>query len=317
VSLTRRQLIAGSLAATALWGKNKFDRTRISAITDEIATSPQGAIAFAQKYGMKWLELRDIPGKKGTTYFLNEEAFLRAAAKEFADGGVKISFLNANLLKFGLPGTEPTRRTPEAPEARVKRIERDKMRMERSEADLHQCIRSAHILGTKYIRIFSFSRVAEPESTFAQIAEILGRFATIAEKEGVALLLENETSCNIAKCSELASMMKLVASKGLGINWHVMNGADLKETPMPDGYAMLPKKRLLNVQMKGRSVLDYPQKLDWKAIFAALEHDGYQGQVGLETHIFGPDLVAKSHESLRAILKIVDPTFTPRPESAG
>ena len=315
--LTRRRLIAGSLAAGALWGRNKFDRTRVSAITDEIATSPEGAIAFAHQYGMKWLELRDVPGARSRNYFLNDEPFLKDAAKQFAENGIKVSFLNANLLKFGLPGTEPVRRTPETPEARTKRIEREQVRFDRSEADLRTSIRSAHILGCKYIRTFAFTRVAEPESVFQRIADILGKFAAIAEKEGVVLLLENETSCNVAKCSELAAMMKAVPSKGLGINWDALNGADLKEPPMPIGYDLLPKKRLHNIQIKGRSILDYPQKLDWPAIFSALERDGYKGQVGLETHIFGPELIARSHDSMRAILKIVDPSFTPKAESAG
>jgi sugar phosphate isomerase/epimerase len=123
------------------------------------------------------------------------------------------------------------------------------------------------------------------------------------------LLVENETSCNVAKCSELAAFLKLVPSKALGLNWDVMNGAEMKETPLPEGYSLLPKKRIHNVQIKGRSILDYPQKLDWAAIFNALAKDGYRDEVGLETHIFGPEQVARSHDSMRAILKIVDPEF--------
>ena len=69
MSITRRQWIAGTLATGALWGKNKIDHSHISAITDEIAKSPEAAIAFAHQYGMKWLELRDVPGNKGQNYF--------------------------------------------------------------------------------------------------------------------------------------------------------------------------------------------------------------------------------------------------------
>ena len=70
---------------------------------------------------LKWLELRDVPGKRAQNYFFMEEAELRQAAKQFADGGIRISFLNTNLLKFGLPGTDPVRRNVETPEAREKR----------------------------------------------------------------------------------------------------------------------------------------------------------------------------------------------------
>jgi sugar phosphate isomerase/epimerase len=308
--------MATALASPALWAKNKIDRSRVSAISDEIATSPEGAIAFAHQYGMKWLELRDVPGQRSRNYFLNEEPFLRDAARQFKEAGIGISFLNANLLKFSLPGTEPVRRVPETPEARERRIARDQVRFDQKDADLRRSIAAAQILGCRYLRVFAFTRVREPESVFPRIADILGGFAAVAGKEGVTLLLENETSCNIARCSELAAMMKAVPSKGLGINWDASNGADLKEPPLPDGYDLLPKKRLHNVQIKGRTILDYPQKLDWAAIFEALARDGYKDCVGLETHIFGPELVARSHDSLRAILRIVDPAFVPR-EPAG
>ena len=311
MSITRRQWIAGTLAAGSLWGKTRIDHSQISAISDEIAKSPEAAIDFAHQYGMKWLELRDIPGNKGTNYFLNDEAFIKEAAKQFRDGGVGISFLNTNLLKFGLPGTEPSRKTPEAADTKAKRIARDQARFDQREGDLRRCIQAAHILDCKYLRVFTFSRLDNPESVFPQIAEILTKFAGIAEKEGVMLLLENETSCNVAKCSELQSIFKLLPAKGIGINWDVMNGADMKEVPLPDGYALLPKKRVHNVQIKGRSILDYPQKLDWAAIFDVLARDGYKDKIGLETHIFGPEQVDRSHDSMRAILKIVDPTFVP------
>jgi sugar phosphate isomerase/epimerase len=305
--------LLGSFAAPALFARgNQIDHSHISAISDEIARSPEDAIAFAHQYGLKWLELRDVPGAKGQTYFLMDEAPLREAAKQFQAGGIKISFLNANLLKFGLPGTEPARRTPETPEAREKRIARDQSRFDRREEDLRTCIRSAHILGCPYIRVFTFSRVAEPESVFPRVAEVVNSFAKIAEAEGVKLLVENETSCNVAKCSELAGFMKLVPSKTVGMNWDVMNGQSMKEDPMTEGFNALPKQRIRNVQIKGRTVLDYPEKLDWAKIFDMLDKAGYREQIGLETHIFGDIQVAKSHESMRAILKIVDPDFNPR-----
>lgn len=309
--LSRRRFLAASLATPVLWARNTIGHSRISAISDEIARSPEDAIAFAHQYGLKWLELRDVPGARGTNYFFMEEGALTQAAKQFADNGIGISFLNTNLLKFGLPGTEPLRRAPETPEVREQRIAREQPRFDRREQDLRKCLRSAQILKCRNVRVFTFSRVAEPESVFQRVAGVIGPFARIAEAEGVRLLVENETSCNVAKCSELAAFVKLVPSKALGINWDVMNGQSMKETPLPDGYALLPKERIHNVQIKGRTILDYPEKLDWAAIFEALSRDGYQDEVGLETHIFGEVQVAKSHESMRAILKIVDPGFTP------
>jgi L-ribulose-5-phosphate 3-epimerase len=310
--VTRRQLLLGSLAAPALWCRTKIDHSRIGAISDEIARSPDDAIAFAHQYGLKWLELRDVPGAKGQTYFFMDEGPLKEAAKQFAHSGIRISFLNTNLLKFGLPGTEPIRRTPETPEAREKRIPREQQRFQQREQDLRRCIRSAQILGCPFVRVFTFSRVAEPETTFPQVAGILTAFAEIAKAEGVKLLVENETSCNVAKCSELAALLKMAPSKFVGINWDVMNGQSMKEDPMTDGLNALPWSRVRNIQVKGRTVLDYPERIDLHSLFNAIEKRHYRDQIGLETHIFGEVQVAKSHESMRAILKVVDPDFAPR-----
>lgn len=301
--MTRRELL--SLPLLPVLGSARIDRSRISAITDEIAPSPAEAIRFAQQYGLKWVELRAVPGQK-TYYQFLEEPELRAARKELDAAGVRVSFLNTGLLKFPLPGTEPLRYRNEAPEARARRLARDQAEFDRRMEDLRKAIRAAHILGTDKVRIFAFTRVAEPLALLPRIAEILEPMIALAEKENVRLLVENETSCNVATCAEAAALLRLLPSKHFGVNWDAQNGAAFNETPFPDGYNLLPKDRIGNVQIKGRSVLEGPQKLDWAAIFRAMEADGYQGCFGLETHIFGPELFQKSHECMREILRIVD-----------
>src|SRR6266581_8096894 len=67
--MTRRELLAAGAAfatcATPLMAaKTHLDKTRISAITDEIGLSTLEAIAFAHHYGMQNVEIRNSPGKK-------------------------------------------------------------------------------------------------------------------------------------------------------------------------------------------------------------------------------------------------------------
>ena len=302
--MKRRQFLALP-AAAYLRAATRIDRSRISAITDEIAPSPQEAIRFAQQYGLKWVELRAVPGSKTYYQFLAEDQ-LRVAARELNDAGLRVSFLNTGLLKFPMPGTEPLRFRNETPEARAKRQARDQAEFDRRMEDLAKAIRAAHILGTDKVRIFAFTRVADPLALLPRVAEILEPMVALAEKENVRLLVENEASCNVATCAEAAALLKLLPSKHLGINWDALNGAAHQETPFPDGYNLLPKERIGNVQIKGRSVLPGPQRLDWAAIFRAMAQDGYQGCFGLETHIFGPELFQKSHEAMREILRLVD-----------
>jgi len=138
-----------------------------------------------------------------------------------------------------------------------------------------------------------------------RVAEILNEMADIAEKQKIHLLIENEAACNIGTSAELADILKLVPSKYVGLNWDPLNAFHLKERPFPEGYEMLPIKRIGNVQIKGKSILPGSEQLDWRAIFDRLEKDGYKGQVGLETHIFGEIQIQASHDSMKEIVKLV------------
>jgi L-ribulose-5-phosphate 3-epimerase len=306
--MNRRQLLQLGLAApvSLLARKSRIDRSRISTITDENARTPADAIAFAKQYGLQWVELRDVPGAKKHYTALSDEE-LKQASKEFKDAGLRVSFLNWWALKSTLPGTEPKRNKPETPEARSKRIERDQKQFDDRFTLLEKAIRTAHILEVDKMRIFGFLRIANPQSVMPRIADILGEMAKKCDKEGIKLLVENETSCNVATCAELASVVKMVGAKNFGLNWDALNGFDMKEAPFPEGYALLPKKKIWNVQIKGKSILAGPQHLDWAGIFHALEHDGYQGEVGLECHIFDRQIPA-SHESMQEILRLVSPS---------
>jgi L-ribulose-5-phosphate 3-epimerase len=303
--MLRREFLAAMAAAPLAAAKNHIGRSRFSFITDEAAASPADAIAFAHKYGLQYVELRDVPGAK-THYCKLPEADLKAAAKEFQENGLKVSFFNTPYLKIALPGTEPVRKRPETPEAREKRISREAIEYDNRIEDLKQGIRAAQILGATQMRLFTFSRVAEPNKIEQQIANVLGELAHVAAKENMRILVENEGSCNVATSAELASMIKLLPEKNVGLNWdpHNAHGAPFNEVAYPDGYQLLPKKRIGNLQTKGKSLLETSDKIDWPNIFHALERDGYQGQIGLETHYFDGTKIEKSHLSMQEMLRI-------------
>ncbi len=304
---SRRSLLASALASPVWAKKNHIGKDRISTITDENALTPADAIAFAKQYGLKWVELRNVPDpqRRGRHYIQLSETELKQAAGDFKEAGLRVSFLNSGMLKFGLPGTEPVRRRPETPEARVKRLASEQKMFDDRMKELDKAINAAHILGVDKIRIFAFLRVEDPIAVLPKVAEVFGPMVKVAEKEGVQLLIENENSCNVGTCAELAAMMKLISSKAFNLNWDPLNAFHLKEEQFPFGYKLLPRKRIQNVQIKGKSILAGPEKLDWAGIFNALEKDGYMGQVGLECHIF-ERLVEASHESMKEILRVCE-----------
>jgi L-ribulose-5-phosphate 3-epimerase len=307
--MLRRQLIASLAAApmlsTRAFGANhRIDLSRIAVLTDEVAESPEAAIAFAKQYGVKLVELRGVPGQKGQHYGKLSDAQLKEAAKQFSDNGLKVSFLNTGFFKITLPGSNPTRRK-ETPEKKAERIAKHQADFGRWKQDLQDAIRSAHAFNVDQLRVFTFLRVPEPEKVFQQTADAVGEMVELAAKDNVRVLVENEGSCNVATSAEMAGFMKLLPQRTAGINWDPLNGMS-EEKPYPEGYNLLPKKRIWNVQIKGHSLLDPAKVLDWRSIFASLDRDGFKGNVGLETHYFDGTRVEKSHASMKEIKRILE-----------
>jgi sugar phosphate isomerase/epimerase len=256
--VTRRKLLAVTAAGTAaLWARTHWDRSRISAITDEIGANADDAATFAHDAGMLFVEVRNQPGTN-REYATGREADMQAAATHLANENVKISVVNTSLLKFAWPGG------PSAP---------DQARWDRRMDDLQKALRCAQIMGADKLRIFAGTRTADPSSMLQSTADALAEMAAEAEKQKVTLLLENHPDTNVASCAELAAVMKLVPSKWVGVNWQ----------PTPDGYALLPRKRILSVRVPAASLTPgRPETMNWRAILTSLDKDGYGGRITLE-----------------------------------
>lgn len=300
--MNRRCFLLGPLAAGFAAARESIGLDRISLLTDEAAKSPQEAIDFARQYGVRWVELRSVPGARGASYWSMEEGPLREVRQTLDRAGLRVSFLNTSMLKYALPGAEPVRRGNATQEAWQARLERDARRFDRRMDELMLSIRAARILGVGMIRIFAFTRVAQPESLFPRIAEIVQPLAHRAGEEGMTLLIENEASCNVATTAETARFFDVQKHPHLGINWDPINALHAREeVQFPAAYALLPKNRLRNVQMKAEGLVIGKTLIDWRGVFDALATDGYQGKVGLETHVFDGTLIEKAHLSMKKI----------------
>src|SRR5215469_3002304 len=305
--MTRRQLLAsatGAAFAPQLLAGPSWDKSRISAITDEIGLSTEEAIAFAHHYGLTHVEIRNPAGSK-KEYFTLPEAEIKADADRFAQEGLHVTFVNTSLLKFAWPGMEPVRRNPEDPAAHEKRLAAEKLRWDNRMEDLARVIRCAQIMGCDKVRVFTGSRLPDNRSVFQRIADTIGEMSKTAEREKIYLLVENESTQNVALSAELADILKMIPSKWVGGNWDPHNAYG-KEQSYPDGYSHLSIPRILNIQIKGKGVMPKsPEREDWKAIMQALTRDNYQGRIGLETHLFDGTLITAAHASMDEILRIV------------
>ena len=310
-SLSRRDLLAASAAALAAGPLSAFrglTKANVSAITDEIGRTQTDAIAFAHEYGLQWVELRNVPETKKEITFLPEPE-IKALAAELASNKLKVSFLNTSLLKFTWPGTIPAKPRPaalkETPEQNAARAAAEMKRWDNRKADVETAVRAANILGTNKIRIFTGERVAQPETTFQLIRQTMEELIPIAEKGKVHLLIENEYSQNIGTSAETRAIMDLIPSKTVGFNWDPGNAKYLNEVSWPDGYKVLPKNRLLNAQFKAKNLMEGEEHIDWLSILKAMQKDGYSGQIGLETHTGGPNLIENAHTAMKTIMHLV------------
>ena len=307
--VTRRDLIASSaafLAASQLpAAQTRITKSSISAITDEIGKTQADAIAFAKQYGMEWVELRGVPETRKDFAFL-PEVELRAHAADLKAADLKVSFLNTGLMKFTWPGMINPRQKPETDDAKAKRLAKERERFDRRLQDVETSMKAANILGVDKMRIFSGTRVAEPETVLPLIQKTVEEMLPLAEKYKVRLLMENENGQNIGKSSELKPLMDRIPSKWLGYNWDPQNAYHLGETQYPDAYKGLVKDRMLNAQFKAVGLLlESKERLPWKEILQSMQADGYTHQIGLETHIFDGTLIEKAHISMKLIMGMV------------
>jgi sugar phosphate isomerase/epimerase len=296
--VTRRQLLAagaawaGAAAASTLWARSRWDRSRISAITDELGATPDDAVAFARENGLQWVEIRNQPGTN-KEYAAIREADIKADASHLVNERVKVSCVNASLLKFAWPESEPAP-TPA-----------EKARWDGRMDDLQRALRCAQIMGADKVRIFAGTRASDPSSMLQRTADTIGEMALVAEKEKIYLLLENDAATNVATSAELAGAMKLVPSKWVGIGWNPHSARAL-EKPFPAGYALLPRKRILNVRAQAGGLMPGGAETDdWKAMLLALDRDGYSGKIALQTGVPGGPRAAAVEDALDQLAHIV------------
>jgi sugar phosphate isomerase/epimerase len=295
--VTRRGLLAGAAACFAAGrlaaARSHITKTRISAITDEIGRSQAEALAFAKQYGLQWVELRTVPETKKEFAFLTEPE-LKRYASELAANKLKVSLLKTSLLKFPWPQLSPA----------AADLEANQKRWDRRKEDFAHALAAAQILGADKIRIFTGARATNPAAAFPAIARTIEEFTFLAENARVRLLIENEPSQNVGTCAELKAILDLLPSKTLGFNWDPQNALTLHEAPWPAGYALLPKPRMWNAQIKAEGLSGGPEQINWRALMEAMQKDGYQGEISLATETFDGTF-EKANEAIRDVLHIV------------
>lgn len=307
--MRRREFVAAG-AAAALWSTvpgwaASVKEFRLGVITDEITQDFEKALLWAKGFELEWVELRFLWTKYVTD--LNADDVKRAR-DQLAKHGLKVSVVDSSYFKTLLPGTESKFAGGQDP------LQSD---FSKQGAVLERAMARAKDFGTDKVRIFSFLRVADPATVFDRVAKELERTAGIAQREGIRLLLENEFSCNVATGEEGAAMLKAVKSPALGLNWDPGNAYAAGETPFPNGYEALDKKRMWHIHLKDAAPNPNGGESKWEPIgggkidflgqFRALIKNKYEGTMSLETHYLNAakNKEESSTESMKGLLKVI------------
>jgi L-ribulose-5-phosphate 3-epimerase len=278
----------------------------LGVITDEVTMDLEQALLWAKGFGLQWVELRFVWGKYVTEFAPDD---VKRAQDLLAKHSMKVSVIDSAYFKTLLPGTQSKFDTGKA----------DPMQSDSGaqKGILERAMQRAKDFGTDKIRIFAFLRVDDPKSVFDRVAKELEATAATAHGEGIRLLLENEFTCNVATGAEGAAMLNALSSPAIGLNWDPGNAFEAGETPFPDGYNALDKKRIWHMHLKDAVAGPKGGGPAWKPVgggnidyvgqFRALIKDSYGGTMSLETHYLNAakNKEASSRESMEGILKVI------------
>jgi sugar phosphate isomerase/epimerase len=311
MQFTRRDLFkgaaaAGALASVAAGQPDPAHGFKLGIITDEISSNLDEAVAFIDSYHLHYCELREIWGKN---LMIAPQEDLDRAKKLLDAHHLTVSDIGSPIFKWNIPG-ESTKHNERHDFALGRYTEED------ADKTLLKSFELARFFGTKKVRIFSYWRVADPETVYSRVRDRLAEAAKLAQKNDILLVLENEYECNVGTGKELGRLLRDVNSPALRGVWDPGNAVMLGETAFPDGYEAV-KGWFPHMHIKDAKKNPETGKINWapvgggfidfKGQFAALHRDKYSGTMSLETHYRRPDgnKLESTRESLEGLLKVI------------
>jgi sugar phosphate isomerase/epimerase len=242
----------------------------LASFTDEInRDDPARAVDLAVRWGIGAVEIRQLPGGRVPRV---DDAVLAEEGRRIRDAGLVVSGFSPGLCKSPVDA--------EQVEADITEI-------------LPRTCEWARHWDCNRISVFGFGRGDAPHGSGAfpqSVVDALGRMADVAAATGCRLSLENEAACWGDTGTEAAALVRAVGHDALRLCWDPGNAARAGVAAPFEEYAALADLvdhvhlKNFDPAVDGWSRMDVGV-VDWPAQMAALQADGFDGWLVLETHM--------------------------------
>jgi sugar phosphate isomerase/epimerase len=240
----------------------------LSGFGDEIDDDPKIQIAVMQALGANHIEVRSA---WGTNIVDLDDAQLRELKSLLDAADMKVSAIASPIGKVDVS-----------------------LPVEHEVERLRRAANAAHVLESRYIRIFSFyyGEDVAVESIRDAVIERMRALADVAEESGVILLHENEKDIFGDIPERVLDIIESVDSPALKLAWDPANFVQVGVKPFDDAYAKLrPHLEYLQVKdalFSNATVVPAGEgDGDLLRTVEALKADGYTGFASLEPHLAG------------------------------
>ncbi len=264
---------------------------KISIVTDEISADPETAIELGTQWGVHDFELRGYFTDRVPRFDGYQRQHLRDVLEEHE---ARVVAIGPGLFK----GVYPPGRAPRQPLGWMERGAYEAWNEQRRTVEYHlnellpASLDYANELGAHILLIFGFDRAGAPPGVMPDEAQAcLLSAAERAQSAGIQLAIENEDGFWADTGLRTAEAIRAVNHPALGINWDPGNAFCAGDEPFPGGYEHV-RGLVRHVHFKdsmrspdGRVQQVVEGQIDWAGQIRALEEDGYEGYISIETHM--------------------------------
>ena len=177
--------------------------------------------------------------------------------------------------------------------------------------ELKRAADAAHALGTKKVRIFTFLRVADPDTIFDRIVDELHKAIVGSQRAGCGAGCRKRAQLQYRHGHRNRQVIQRGERSTLMHNWDPGNCFEAGEEPFPKGWNMLDHNRIIHVHLKDAAGKDWKPigagEIDFIGQFKALKDMQFTGQLSLETHYRNAahNAYASSVESMDGLFSVL------------